>query len=353
LNLRTIWDGPLTHDSRRVKGSGNVGTTARSSQTSFALSFTLLVVSAVCMQAQAVQQNELLRASSLRSAGNSREAINILESWIQRQSGDSSKLEKGRAWNLLGAAYEDLGNWNQAEHSLEKAIHILQGVDGASSELALAFDNLGAVEDVIGRTDNAANLRRKARSIYVVMHDYEGIARSSNNLAVIAINRADFRSATRELAVALDAAKHGGERLDDDDNAAINSVQGRIALHEKRFADALDCFRNAIGYWTKAHGSSYFMLGLGYTLRATALEKMGNLEDATIDIQNALSIEERALGKESEMYWTTELLYSEILKRSGRQQDAESLNKVATAGLSRIQRDECSSCSISIYSLRP
>ncbi len=285
----------------------------------------------------------LQRASNLRNVGESRASVALLQQFLQKDSAGVPPLELGKAWNLLGASYQDAGLFRDAAPCHEKAIQLLRDVTHGKAELASALDNLGSVENWIGTPEASRSLRKASYHLYEEIADQAGLARTANNLAAIAIHDGDFKVAKRYATSALENAKRSSE-LDGDDRAALESVAGTIALHDGRVEAAIDHLRRAIAFWTQKHGEQHFLVGLGYSLRAQAFATHNERKQALSDMNKALDIEANVAGKESAIYWQTERVHASLARDLGDSDAASRIEREADVALAHIKRVQCAGC---------
>jgi hypothetical protein len=315
------------------------------------LLFSLAVLLPLQMAAPSLAQQfpgaALQRAYVLRNAGNDRGAIALLEPLLDKKSQWPSALENGKAWNLLGAAYQDIGMFSKARRCHESAIGVLRGVANSKEELASALDNLGSVENFIGTPESSRSLREASHRLYTELGDLAGMARTSNNLASIAIHQDDFKAARRYETIARNEAKRAPD-LDEDDRAALESVSGALAMHDGEARTATECFSRAIASWIHKHGDQYWMVGLGYSLRAEAYGELSKQRQAYSDIGKALQIEGNSVGKASALYWRTELLHADLFRRFGEYAAASALEQASRTALDQIDREQCAGCVTSV-----
>jgi tetratricopeptide (TPR) repeat protein len=311
--------------------------------------FPLLIMS---VAAQEPPSAFLQHAYVLRNAGDNRAAIALLEPLVGKEPQWSSALERGKAWNLLGAAYQDNGMFREARHCHETAIGILRAVPNAKQELASALDNLGSVENAIGTPESSRSLRESAHRLYAELGDHAGLARTSNNLAVIAIHQEDFMAAKRYAKSAMEYARRA-QALDDDDRAALASVSGTIAMHNGDPRTATEYFSGAIAAWTQKHGEQYWMVGLGYSLRAQAYGEISEQRQAFSDMDRALEVEANSVGKGASLYWRTELLHAGLLRKFGDNATAARLEQTSKTALAQVERTQCAGCVMTVAGFQP
>ncbi|MFC6645529.1 tetratricopeptide repeat protein [Granulicella cerasi] len=294
----------------------------------------------------------LKRASSLREGGESRKSIALLQPALQNSGEEASSVELGKAWNLLGASYQDAGLFRDAARCHERAIQILREDSNGKAELASALDNLGSVENWIGTPQVSRALRMSAYRIYGELGDQVGQARTANNLAVIAIHGGDFRTAKRYAKTAQEIAK-GSPAIDGDDLAALESVAGTIALHDGQTERAIEHLSRAINSWTQKHGRQHFLVGLGYSLRAQAFAARDEGTQALSDIEEALRIEADVVGRGSAIYWQTQTVHASLLRDFGDLNEASHIEKESDAVMARIKQDQCNQCTTTATGFHP
>jgi tetratricopeptide (TPR) repeat protein len=163
--------------------------------------------------------------------------------------------------------------------------------------------------------------------------------------------RKDFKAAHRYLARAFSASQ-STSGLRDDDIAGLYSVKSALALHEQKNAEAISDSQQAIDHWTRAHGPDYYMLGLGYGLRAQATANTGDDGHALSDAQHALAIIEGANGKDTAAYLKAEIVYAQVLQDSGAKEQAARLRREAGAELANLESRQCRGCTIDANGFR-
>jgi tetratricopeptide (TPR) repeat protein len=232
---------------------------------------------------------------------------------VQTQASGMAESDLGLAWNVLGSSYEDLHMPDKAKSCYETAIEKLRPIPSAQARYAAAIANLAALEGSEGQMDSAKVLYEKSNRIY------EGIGDS-------------------------------GAR--DDDIAGLYSVKGALALHEQKNAEALSDSQQAIDRRTHAHGPGYYMLAVGYALRAQATANTGDYGHALSDAQHALAVVEGANGKDTAAYLKAEIVYAQVLQASGAREQASRLKKEASSALANLESRQCRGCTIDANGFR-
>lgn len=123
--------------------------------------------------------------------------------------------------------------------------------------------------------DSAMTFGEQALQLAVKLNFQKGIAQAYNDMAIILIDKANFRSATKYLNESLSIRK---QLKDSAGIAAICNKLGIIAQKQGRLKDALQYQINALKIYRQLHQDKY----IGYTLNNIAIihQNLGNLEKA-------------------------------------------------------------------------
>jgi tetratricopeptide (TPR) repeat protein len=310
-----------------------------------------VTLSPLPMYAQGSAFDQIVAADGLRYQGEPKAAVAILESMVQAQASGMAESDLGLAWNVLGSSYEDLHMPEKAKLCYETAIEKLRPIPSAQAKHAAAIANLAALEGSEGQMDSAMVLYEKSNRIYEGIGDSGGVTVTSTDLATLMFAKKDFKAARRYLAKAF-AASERTSGLRDDDIAGLFSVKSALALHEQESAEAISDSQQAIDRWTHAHGPGYYMLAVGYDLRAQATANTGDYGHALTDAQRALAIVEGANGKETVAYLKAEIVYAQVLQASGAREQAARLRKEASSALANLESRQCRGCTIDANGFR-
>jgi tetratricopeptide (TPR) repeat protein len=313
----------------------------------------LAVSAAIPLSAQAAtpEDERVRQANELKKHGDPRAAIAILEPIANAAKRNVPSETEGLVWNLLGSSYQELEMLDKARFCYERSIDTLRSISSAQSSLALALNNLGSVELELGRFDDSKRLSKRARDLYVQIGDHAGIAGASTNLAVLEFQRGRLGPARKFLLTAVRESKQT-TALDDDDVAAILSVQGRFALIDHQPALASSFFSQAIDHWIRVHGSTGYLVGIGLLLRAQAYSSDGDFTHASSDLQQAMIVFAVTPGRTSALYWRATLEEAQLMRQLGHRSESESLEQQATNALKEIQNRQCGNCTVSVEALR-
>src|SRR6266567_7755608 len=164
----------------------------------------------------------LKEALVLEKDGKPAAAIAAAKALLDSHSLDT--FATGKAWNILGLAYEDEGELQLAQHADEESIRILETLPNIR-DYAMALDDLGGVYVTAGQFEGADKLRMKALGLYEKAGDHGGAAVASNDLAFSAFRQNKVSRGNEYLGRALREARAATD-LDNDNRAAIASLEG-------------------------------------------------------------------------------------------------------------------------------
>jgi tetratricopeptide (TPR) repeat protein len=317
----------------------------------FLLTTCAVVLLNLISQAQTSISDQIAHAERLRGEGKPQEAIAVLDPMVHRDENTLAQDDLGFAWNVLGSSYQDLGRSIEAKQCFETAIEKLRPVPTAQAAYAAAMANLASMEAAAGQQDSARALYEKADDLYQSLGNFAGMTVTSTDLARLAYSRKDFQSARRYLDRVHQAAQRT-TGLRGDDIAALHDTESALAFHDRNYPEALSASQQSIESWTRAHGASYFMVGLGYALRAQATAQIGDYGRAIADAQRALAILEAAKGKNNFGYLRVEMIYAQVLRAAGDKQQASRLQQRAMSSLADLEGRQCSGCTIDANGFR-
>src|SRR5437879_9647004 len=137
---------------------------------------TVLVLFTACpLFAQGTPSQRLTDAFALEINGKPAQATAELQALLN--SGSLDALSSGKAWNFLGLAYQDVGEFALSQHAYEESLRILKDLPENIRDYAMALDDFGGLYVATAQFDAADKLRTKAIGIYEQLEDHPGIAR--------------------------------------------------------------------------------------------------------------------------------------------------------------------------------
>jgi tetratricopeptide (TPR) repeat protein len=317
----------------------------------FCIALGVLAGLTVPAPAGTAEQAQLIQAQKLSDQGVFPQVIQILEPLVHSDPRSLDDFSRGRAWNILGPAYEALGNYDAGRRSYEAAIELLRTVPDAGSMYASALNNLGSLELYMGQFHAAETALRKAKGMYATSGDHAGLAEVETNLAILALDRNNTHAAQALLVDAFGEAERAKD-LSDSDRAEMYSTRGVVAARDRDFAAAVLDYGQSVDFWIRARGPECYLVALQYTLRADAFRELGDYSKAKSDIAAALLLVARTVGPNTALYAETELTYARLLRATGANVEAAQSETEAKALLKSTRRQECNNCSISAGAFR-
>jgi tetratricopeptide (TPR) repeat protein len=293
--------------------------------------------------------DQIHRAAELNDKGNFRETLEVLAPLLRSQGLNNEPLF-GLAWNINGSALQSMGDEDGARRSYERAIEILRKAPAEKRTLASVFDNLGSLKAEMGQLGEAESLGIKSRALYEAVGDHGGVARSSINLALIALDQGKRKQMRRFLNEAFSAEA----KVATPDSGDLSVLYADQALERKAFRDnkgALASIDKAIHLWIEHYGPGYYLLSSGYSLRGQLEAELNDRNGAQIDFENSFEILKLHGEVGSRAYFLVEAAYAKTLRRFGMREDAEKMEKAAQYGLKSI-RNPCPGCTLSANSIR-
>ena len=286
----------------------------------------------------------LTHAYALEREGKPAQAIDELQALLNAKYLDASGT--GKAWNVLGLAYQDEGDYIDSQHAYERSVQMFGSLPDNAEDYAMVLNDFGGLYVETSQPKLAFKLREKALRLYEKMADHAGMTRVSTNLAGLAFTqkkidegRAYLERATREAGIAND--------LDDDDRAAVASMQGWLAQLNRDLPMSVSKYRESLELLIKRHGEEHPVVGWGYMLLGNAYEKIGDLTAALGEMNRGRSILSRTMDSQNPKYLTAELAYSRILDATGAHLEAVRIKTDAERRLKEEYSHRCSNCTIS------
>ncbi|MCF2147610.1 CHAT domain-containing protein [Desmonostoc muscorum LEGE 12446] len=133
----------------------------------------------------AINLPENPQAQNLYQAGKYAEAVNILKQAIARFQSNGDKLNEAMALSNLSLAYQQLGQWSEAETTITQSLNLLSKINTSESSqiFAQALDIQGRLQLSQGNTEAALNSWQSAAKIYQQLKDDESLTRNQINQA--------------------------------------------------------------------------------------------------------------------------------------------------------------------------
>jgi tetratricopeptide (TPR) repeat protein len=293
---------------------------------------------------QVTPDQRLAHAYALEREGEPAQAIVELQTLLDEKLLEAPAV--GRAWNVLGLAFEDQGNYASSQHAYERSIRTLEGLPNNIGDYAMAVDDFGGLYVVTGQLEVAARLRQKAFDLFEKISDHAGMTRASSNLAGIAFSRRKTKEGKRYLERAIKEAQLAND-LDVDDFATIASMQGWRAQLESDLAMSISRYRQALDLLIRRHGEEHPFVGWGYILMGRAHAAAGELPTALTEMNHGLAVLGHIVNGKNPQYLLAEIAYSRVLDATGAHLEATQIKAEAERQLKRRDSSRCGNCTIS------
>src|SRR5689334_11237610 len=223
-------------------------------------------------------EQRLAEAYRLEREGKASLAIAKLTSLLDAKSLDPTGI--GKAWDLLGLAFEDQGDFSAARHAFEQSIRAYERLPNAS-DYAMALDDFGELHVLTGQLDLAVRMMEKALHLYETAEDHAGIVRASSYLAGALFSQKKIREGKKNLNRALKELQMANQN-DDDDLATLASLQAWLAQREGNIRASVSNYQQSLDLLRKNHGEESTFTGWAYVL-------LGKVRADTEDLSAALA----------------------------------------------------------------
>jgi hypothetical protein len=312
------------------------------------LSAILLMFTAGPLLAQMTPAQQLTDAFVLEKEGKPARAIAELQALLDSQVLDQPGT--GKAWNILGLCYEDQGQFQLSQHAFEESLRVLENLPDNIRDYATALDDFGGLYLATGQFEVARKIKNKALGLYEKVGEHGGIARANCDLAAIEFNQKQVTRGSKYLEQAGKEARVASD-IEDDDRAAIASLQGWEAMLHDDFTVGVARYRQALDLWKKRHGEEHPYTGWGYLLLGDADAKAGHLTTSLGETRQSVAILDRTLGRQNPRYLLAEIAYSRVLDATGSHSEAAQIKATAEPLLNDTYRRGCGGCTISAAAL--
>jgi tetratricopeptide (TPR) repeat protein len=313
------------------------------------LSTVLLLFTTCPLLAQKTSAQRLNDAFTLEVNGKPAQAVVEVQELLNTGSLDA--LGSGKGWNILGLAYEDLGEFARSRRAYEESLRILKDMPDNLQDYAMALDDFGGLYVATRQFEAADKLRMKALGIYEQLADHAGVVRVSCDLATTSFSQKKVTAGKRYLARAVKEAITATD-LDDDDRATISSLQGWQAQLDGDFPMSVAKYGKALDLWRRRHGEEHPYTAWGHLILGDAQYEAGQLTAALAETRQGVAVLERTVGHNNPHYLLAELAYSRVLDATGSHVEAARIKATAESLLKDARRDQCAGCTISAAAFR-
>lgn len=294
-------------------------------------------------------EQRLTEAYRLEREGNATPAIIQLKSLLDSRSLDPARM--GKAWDVLGLALEDQGDFPASRHAFEQSLQAYEGAPNDTIDYAMALDDFGELYVATGQPDLAIRMMQRALHLYETGQDHAGVARASSNLAGALFSQKKVREGRKNLDRALKESQLTNE-LDDDDLATLASLQGWLAQLDGDLPASVSNYQQSLGLLRKYHGEENASTGWGYVLLGQAQAETGDLSGSLAEMIKGIAILSRRLKSQDPRFISAEIAYSRVLDRAGKRSEAQSIRANAEGQLRTFRNSQCIGCTVSAEAFR-
>jgi tetratricopeptide (TPR) repeat protein len=271
-------------------------------------------------------------------------------------SGEAAAFDLGRAYILLGTAYNQKGQLYESQHALESAIRIFEHDPDHISEYASALSNYGALYCDLGQLDTAEAIWLKSLHLRQQIGDHAASMRSLTTLAGLELGKNRMHPAReylKQAAVEVKSDRQSRQNdLIEDDFALLFETQAWLAMKEGHPGMAITFYQHSLDISRRARGDEHWLTGWEHLLLGKAYAQAGNLDRATFEMRDGLRIMEPVLGRTSPNFLVGELAYAQLLDRTGSHADAAEIRSEAEQARKDLLRTQCAGCTINVEGFR-
>jgi len=305
-------------------------------------------IACVTLWAQENVPQQLHQPFLLEQQGQFDQAVQMLQPLID--TGELRGPDRGKAWTLLGAAYKEQGQFQQAQHAYEQGLHIFERDEQDIADYASTLEYLAALYRAMRQEQDAIKLGLEAAAIDARLGDHSSLVRIYTDLAGAAIQQHDGKIARAYIRKAV-AESQLANILTGDDRAALASTEALFASTNGKAQEAITKYRQALDLWTSLHGEQHYFTGWGYVLLGQALAANGQSGDGLMDLKRGLNILGQSVGSQNPKYFVGEILYAKVLDQSGMHSEASRLRNQAEQSLEGLLNRQCVNCTVSVANL--
>jgi tetratricopeptide (TPR) repeat protein len=300
------------------------------------------------LSAQADPHQDLFAAAELCIQGHFEAAIELTKPILG--SASLSQTERGRAWTILGSAYQNHGEFQEAMTAYENALQILEKGDENVPDYASALIAFGTLFRDMKQFDAAGQMELRALRLDLRSDNHEGIATVCAILADLELGLGHTRKAQKWLEKA-DKESRLAPKLTNEFYASITSSRAWLEELRGHMEAAIAGHEKEIEYLLPIHGEESPQVGWAYMLLGKAYLENGNVNEALNDMSNGRAILLQTLGMNNLRYLLAQVEYAEALKSAGRRAEAAQTKHEAESELTSLYKQQCPQCRVTAAAL--
>jgi tetratricopeptide (TPR) repeat protein len=301
------------------------------------------------MVAQEEVRQQLVHVLLLEQKGQYEQAIRILQPLTE--AGSSNRSDIGRAWTMLGVAYEQQGHYQQSQSAYEKALRLLEGNSQHLAQYATALDCFASLNSITHHPEIANKLWIKGLGIHKQLGDHRAVAKEYSFLAGAEMQKKHAGAAKKALKQAVEEAKLLHD-VNEDDVVFLCDTEAWLANLEGDNKSELAAYQRSLEVRRRIHGDDFPLTGWTYLFVGNAYAEGKLCDQALTSLRQGIGILGHTVGQQNPQYLAAEIFYSKAIDRCGMHDDASHLRQQAQQTMSDLFRKECIDCTVSVSSLR-
>ncbi len=222
-------------------------------------------------------------------------AIILFDKSIQMAEQGGNDVGIPIALNNKGNALKNLGKYKEALDALYESLRLYKENDAGDKRLSISMLNIGALLDILGKTDLAIDFYKSSLKKKQLIGDSAGMARIYTNIGIIKKNEGQLDSALYYYNLSVRTTSE--ERKDN--NVWQNLINiGTIKMIQREFDEAHPYFEKALTLAEQLKdldkiGESYYKIGENYFNRNEFSIALDQFDKAIIYINSTNSYQDK------------------------------------------------------------
>ncbi|MDJ0735102.1 MAG: CHAT domain-containing protein [Nostocaceae cyanobacterium] len=270
--------------------------------------------------------SSLEQGKTLYEAGNFAEAVRILQQAVKKYQQQGDTVKQAVTLSNLSLAYQQLGNWNDAQIAITDSLKLLEESNQNPNILAQTLNIQGKLQLGMGDAQSALQTWQKTAKIYQRVGDKNGVVRSRINQAQALRTQGFYRNSIKLL-----------EELNQQLQSQPDSLEKVLVL--RSLGDTLQLVGNLPESQESLEKGLEIAQRLQLTLETAAIyfslgnnaRAQNNEEGAIKFYQQAVKLSPNALTKVQ-----VQLNYLSLLIENGKKTDTQTLIPVIKAQIDQL-----------------
>jgi len=267
----------------------------------------------------------------------------------------TTDVQLGRLWAHLGSDYQDEADIQLSEEAYTHALALLRTAPSAQVDYATALDSLGSLYLETDRMKESEDCSRKGLAVREAIGDQLGAAKVRSQLAIVLVNRHNFREAEQQTLAALQVMRDQQYPNASDIAGTLLSLSYARCLQDRCTEGLIDASQ-AMTIVRTALPSDSLQAGAAWLSGATWLAlgfaqwKTGANADAESSMSESVRIFRSQTSLPDGVLRGALVQYSDYLKAMRRKGEAHQLDGEIVR-LTNEQARSCKNCTIDVHAL--